>query len=94
MNDLKSRLPTWLTPQIVISFGNFLAITFSCGVIYSSAQGEISRNKQDIVDLKSEVRQLREQGTSIAVLKADTTFIKDSIQRIESRIDRMPARAN
>lgn len=37
------------------------------------------------------MRTLRQQDTSIAVLKADTGFIKDSIARIESRIDRLPA---
>lgn len=94
MTDLKDKLPSWLTPQIAISFLNFMAITFSCGMIYSTAQGEITRNRQDINDLKSEVRTLRAQDTSIAVLKADTTYIKDTIVRIENRIERIPARPN
>jgi hypothetical protein len=90
MGDLKDKMPTWLTPQIMMSAGNFLAIVFTGGMIYSTAQGDLATNKQDIRDLKAEVRILRQQDTAIAVLKADTTFIKDSITRIESRIDRMP----
>jgi hypothetical protein len=88
--DIKHILPGWMTPQFVLSATNFLAIIFTGGMIYSTAQGEIATNKQDIKDLKSEVRVLRQQDTSIAVLKADTGFIKDSIARIESRIDRLP----
>lgn len=80
-----------MTPQFILSATNFLAIVFTSGMIYSSAHGEIANNKQDIIkDLKAEVRTLRQQDTSIAVLKADTGFIKDSIARIESRIDRLP----
>lgn len=90
MTDLKDKLPNWMTPQFVLSATNFVAIIFTGGMIYSTAQGEIAANKQDIKDLKSEVRILRQQDTSIAVLKADTGFIKDSIARIESRIDRLP----
>ena len=90
MVELNYKLPGWLTPQFILSGTNFLAIVFTGGMIYSSAQGEIAANKQDIKDLKAEVRILRQQDTSIAVLKADTGFIKDSIARIESRIDRLP----
>jgi hypothetical protein len=90
MDILKDRLPGWMTPQFVLSATNFLAIVFTGGMIYSTAQGEIATNKQDIKDLKAEMRQVRQQDTAIAVLKADTSFIKDSIARIESRIDRLP----
>lgn len=90
MNKFAEALPRWLTPQFMLSSGNFAAIIFTGGMIYSTAQGEIATAKQDIKDLKAEVRLLHTQETSIAVLKADTGFIKDSIQRIESRIDRLP----
>lgn len=89
MTDLKSKLPNWLTPQIVISGANFLAIVFSCGMIYSSVQSDLSNNKSEIRDLKIEVRALRQNDTSIAVLKADTTTIKDSLIRIEARVDKL-----
>lgn len=90
MNRLAESLPHWMTPQFLLSASNFAAIIFTGGMIYSTAQGEIATAKQDIKDLKTEVRMLHTQETSIAVLKADTGFIKDSITRIESRIDRLP----
>lgn len=88
MDEIKNRLPTWLTPQIVLSACNFMAIIFTGGMIYSSVQHDIRSNKQDIKDLKADVRMLRQQDTSIALLKADTVYIKESIQRIETRLDR------
>lgn len=90
MNRLTEVLPNWMTPQLLLSASNFAAIIFTGGMIYSTAQGEIATAKQDIRDLKAEVRMLHTQETSIAVLKNDTGFIKDSIARIESRIDRLP----
>lgn len=89
MTDFKDKLPGWLTPQIVISGANFLAIVFSCGMIYSSVQSDIANTKIEIRDLKIEVRALRQNDTSIAVLKTDTTSIKESLVRIESRVDKL-----
>jgi hypothetical protein len=90
VTEFTDKFPRWLTPQFILSSGNFAAIIFTGGMIYSTAQGEIAAAKQDIKDLKAEVRMLHAQETSVAVLKADTGFIKDSITRIESRIDRLP----
>jgi len=89
VSDLKDKLPTWLTPQIGISFANFLAIVFTAGMIYSSVQSDLVNTKSEIRDLKIEVRSLRQSETSIAVLKADTTSIKESVARIESRVDKL-----
>lgn len=88
MAELKERLPGWVTPQFLMSAGNFLAIAFTGGMIYSTAQGEIAASKQDIKDLKAEVRALRAQDTAIAVLRADMSTVKESVQRIEGRLER------
>lgn len=88
MADLKDKLPSWLTPQMFMSGGNFLAIVFTGGMIYSTAQGELATNKQDIKDLKAEVRILRAQDTSIAVLKTDVQYIRESVARIEGQLQR------
>lgn len=89
MTDLRDKLPVWLTPQIAISFANFLAIVFTAGTIYNSVQNDITTTKSEIRDLKIEVRGLRQNETSIAVLKADTTSIKEALVRIESRVDKL-----
>lgn len=89
MTDLKAKLPSWVTPQIAISFANFLAIVFTAGSIYASDQGDKARIRQDISDLKMEMRQVRLQDTSIAVLKSDVASIKESVVRIEGRVERL-----
>lgn len=89
MTDIRDKLPNWLTPQIAISFANFLAIVFTAGSIYSSVQKDLSSSKDEIRDLKIDVRSLRQNDTSIAVLKADTTSIKEALVRIESRVDKL-----
>lgn len=90
MADLKDKLPGWATPQIFVSGANFLAIVFTCGVIYSTAQGKLAAAEQDIRDLKTEVRGLRDQGTSIAVVRADLSAVKESVTRIERQLERRP----
>lgn len=90
MADIKDRFPSWLTPQFLMSAGNFMAIAFTGGVIYSTAQSQIETSKQDIKDLKAEVRLLRGQDTSIAVVRADLTAVKESVARIERQLERRP----
>lgn len=86
--DLKDKMPSWLTssPMSVI---NFLAIFFVGGMLWSTTQSDIKNNKLAIEDLRAEVRQIRAQDTttSVAVLKSDVTYIKDSLLRIEGRLD-------
>ncbi len=89
MTGFKDSLPSWFTPQLAISAGNFLASVFTAGTIYSTMQGEAARTKQDIMDMKAEMRVLRQNDTSIAVLRADTITIKDALVRIESRVDKL-----
>lgn len=88
MAEFKERLPAWMTPQIVVSFCNFLLIVFTAGTIYSSFRNDVDLNKQAIKDLKLDVRELQRRDTSIELLKADTVYIKESIKRIEVRLDR------
>ncbi len=90
MDDIKNRLPGWLTPQIVVSICNFLMIVFVAGTIYSSFRNDVESNKQAIKDLKLDVREIQKRDTSIELLKADTVYIKESIKRIEARLDRAP----
>ena len=89
MTDIKSKLPNWLTPQLGISTANFIAIAFTAGTIWATNQNEREKTRDDIRDLKIEVRALRANETSIAVLKANTDSIKDSVQRIETRVDKL-----
>ena len=90
MADLKDKLPAWATPQMFVSAANFIGIVFVGGMAWSSIQGETATNKQDIKDLKAEVRALRANDTSIAVLRADMSAVKESVQRIEAKVERGP----
>lgn len=87
--DLKDKLPGWITPGVGISVANFVAIIFFGGMVWASAQGDIKNNKKDIEDLRAQIIQLRSQdtSTSVAVLKTDVQYIKDSLLRIEGRLD-------
>lgn len=87
--DLKDKLPVWMTPGFFMSLANFLAIVFCCGGVWASTQGDIKNNRLAIDDLRAEVRQLRasDTSTSVAVLKTDVQYIKDSLLRIEGRLD-------
>lgn len=88
MDDIKNRLPSWLTPQFLLSSSNFLLIAFTAGMIYSTFRNDVDLNKQAIKDLRVDVRELQRRDTSIELLKADTVYIKESIKRIEARLDR------
>lgn len=88
MDDIKNRLPPWLTPQFMLSACNFMLIAFTAGTIYSAFRNDVDLNKQAIKELKVDVRELQRRDTSIELLKADTVYIKESIKRIEERLDR------
>ncbi len=90
MAELKDRLPPWATPQMFVSAANFVGIVFVGGMAWSSIQGDAAAAKQDIKDLKAEVRVLRANDTSIAVLRADISAVKESVQRIEAKVERGP----
>lgn len=88
-----------ISPQFFVSLLNFLAIAFVGGMIWQSTTGGIADNTKQIDELKaqylkaverldSEISRLRLQDTSIAVLKTDVTYIKESIGRIEAAIQR------
>lgn len=89
MADLKERMPGWVTPGVTMSLINFIAIIFFGGMVWASTQGDIKNNKKDIDDLRIQIAQLRssDTSTSVAVLKTDVQYIKDSLLRIEGRLD-------
>lgn len=68
---------------------NFVAIIFFGGMVWASTQGDIKNNKLAIENLQAEVRAIRasDTSTSVAVLKTDVQYIKDSLLRIEGRLD-------
>lgn len=83
-----------ITPQIFLSLGNMLLIA---GIGWGLMQGSSSSLSKAMVDLKadyerridraeSDIRLMRAQDTSIAVLKVDVQYIKDSIARIERAV--------
>lgn len=87
--ELRDKLPGWLTPGLAMGGINFVAIIFFGGMVWASTQGDIKNNKLAIEDLRAEVRQIRalDTSTSVAVLKTDVQYIKDSLLRIEGRLD-------
>lgn len=90
VSDLRKKLPSWITPGVTMGAVNFVAIIFSCGMIWASTQGDIKNNKTSIEELRTDMRQLRaaDTSTSVAVLKTDVQYIKESLARIEGRLDR------
>lgn len=89
MADLRERMPGWVTPGVGMSVINFVAIIFFGGMVWASTQGDIKNNKLAIENLQAEVRAIRasDTSTSVAVLKTDVQYIKDSLLRIEGRLD-------
>lgn len=87
--DFKEKLPGWVTPGVAMSIANFIAIIFFGGMVWASTQGDIKNNKKDIEDIRAQIIQLRasDTSTSVAVLKTDVQYIKDSLLRIEGRLD-------
>lgn len=92
VSELRERLPVWMTPGVAMGAINFVAIIFCGGMVWASTQGDIKNNKTAIDDLRAEVRLIRslDTSTSVAVLKTDVQYIKDSLIRIEGRLDGRP----
>jgi hypothetical protein len=78
--------------KVLVSMANFCAICIGIGMMWSSTTGDISRNKQEISDLKKEVVDLRRQDTSIAVIKADLSSVKDNVTELKNAMQRIEAR--
>lgn len=89
VTELLEKRPGWLTPGLSMSLLNFIVIIFFGGMIWQGTQGDIKNNKKDIDDLRIQITQLRasDTSTSVAVLKTDVQYIKDSLLRIEGRLD-------
>lgn len=86
-----------ITPQFFLSAANLCAIVVGVGIVWGAARGDISNNALRIEEVKQanarsierlevELQRLRAQDTSIAVLKTDVQYIKDSIARIERAV--------
>lgn len=81
-----------LSPQFFVSSCNLVAIIFGIGMVWASTTGDVTNNKKAIDDLRIEVRSLRAQDTSIAVIKTDIQYVKESMARIEQRLDKANVR--
>lgn len=89
-----------ISPQFFISAANFCAIVLGVLWGYASLTGDVQRDKQTITVLQGEIAKLQARddstielirqiqlgfGNRLVKLEADTTYIKDSVARIEQR---------
>lgn len=86
-----------ITLGTIFAAMNFFGVMFAAGMVWNSMTGAVAQNSKRIEELRaeqtgqlatlrSEVYALRQQDTSIAVLKTDVSYIKESIQRIEAAV--------
>lgn len=71
-------------PSTIFGALNFLVLAFTAGTIYNGLSVKGDKAASDLVEIQHEVKLLREQHTSIAVLQTDVNYIKTAMQRLET----------
>lgn len=80
-----------ITPTFILGIGQILAVAFVGGIIWNSVIRDNQENAKGlgehanaIMENRAEIKLLRAQDTTIAVLQNDVAYIKQSLQRIEA----------
>lgn len=75
-----------ITPQLLVSGLNFLAIVIGIGVVWGAQTTDIAQIRRLNERLEVEMREMRSYSVSIAVLRADLDNIKAGVARIEKSL--------
>lgn len=99
----KMELKWELTPQFFVSAANFIVLCGGLLWAFAGIAGDVKQDKVTIAALQNEIAQLKAKdestltviqqmqlnvGTRLIKLETDTSYIKESVARIEQRQSR------